>query len=111
MVLGGDHRFFFGAKVKTVKLIGGRRYLAVRSGLKDAIYGFRGKSCKLSYYVSQSNSRTYKTAPQKTIKSILNARTIDDLRASIYACPNHTDDGIHSDHGYLETCDNPLGPP
>ncbi len=20
-------------------------------------------------------------------------------------------DGIHSDHGYLDTCDNPLGPP
>ncbi len=23
----------------------------------------------------------------------------------------HTDDGIHSDHGYLDTLDNPLGPP
>ncbi len=22
-----------------------------------------------------------------------------------------TDDGIHLDHGYLDTCDNPLGPP
>ncbi len=30
---------------------------------------------------------------------------------SIYAYPNHTDDGIHSDHGYLDTWDNPLGPP
>ncbi len=28
----------------------------------------------LSYHVSQSNSRTYKTAPQKTVKSILNQR-------------------------------------
>ncbi len=28
-----------------------------------------------------------------------------------YACPNHTDDGIHSDHGYLDICNNPLGPP
>ena len=54
----GYHRIFFGVKVKTVKLIEGRRY-----------------------------------------------------RAAIYACPNHTDDGIHSDHGYLDTLDNPLGPP
>ncbi len=23
----------------------------------------------------------------------------------------HTDDSIHSDHGYLDTWDNPLGPP
>ncbi len=38
---------------------------------------------------------------------------LDDLKAAIYACPNHTDDGIQSasDHGYLDTCDNPLGPP
>ncbi len=28
-----------------------------------------------------------------------------------YACQNNTDDGIHSEHGYLDTCDNPLGPP
>ncbi len=42
VVPGGCHRYFFGVKVKTVKLI---------------------------------------------------------------------DDGIHSDHGYLDTCDNPLGPP
>ncbi len=34
---------------------------------------------------------------------------LDDLKAAIYACPNHI--GIHSDHGYLDTCDNPLGPP
>ncbi len=58
--------------------------------LKDAFYGFREKAVNhfklmslrnwtlnqhsqrpLSYYVSQSNSRTYKTTPQKTIKSIL----------------------------------------
>ncbi len=34
--------------------------------------------------------------------------------AAIYACPNDADDGIqgiHSDHGYLDTCGNPLGPP
>ncbi len=35
---------------------------------------------------------------------------LDDLWAAIYDCPNHTDDGIHSDHGYLDTYDNPLGP-
>ncbi len=27
--------------------------------------------------------------------------------AAIYACPNYTDDGIHSDYGYLDTYDNP----
>ncbi len=63
MVPGGYHRYFFGVKVKTVKLIGGT-----------------------------SNG-------------------LDDLKAAIYACPNHTDDGIYSDHGYLDTLDNPLGPP
>ncbi len=27
-----------------------------------------------------------------------------------YACPNHKDDDIHSDHGYLDTKENPAGP-
>ncbi len=26
---------------------------------------------------------------------------LDDLKAAIYACTNHTDDGMHSDHGLL----------
>ena len=38
VVLGGYHRNFFGVKVKIVNLIGGRRYLAVRSGLNERIY-------------------------------------------------------------------------
>ncbi len=62
VVPGGCHRYFFGVKVKTVKLIGG-------------------------------------------------TNGVDHLKAAICACPNHTDDGIHSDHGYLDTCHNPLGPP
>ena len=66
LVLEGYHRYFFGVKFKTVKLIGGRNFLAARGDL--------------------------------------NIRTI-------YACPNHTDDDIPSDHGYLDTCNNPLGPP
>ncbi len=33
VVPGGYHRYFFGVKVKTVKLIGGTRFLAARSGL------------------------------------------------------------------------------
>ncbi len=74
MVPGGYHRYFFGVKVKTVKLIGGTRFLAARNGLEV------------------SNG-------------------LDDLKAAIYACPNHTEDGIYSDHGYLDTLDNPLGPP
>ena len=32
------------------------------------------------------------------------------FKAALYACPNHTDDGIHSDHGYLETWEIPGGP-
>ncbi len=36
---------------------------------------------------------------------------LDDLKAAIYACPNHIDDDIHSDQGYLDTWDNPAGPP
>ncbi len=71
VVPGGCHRYFFGVEVKTVKLIGGTRFFAARSGLIG----------------------------------------LDHLKAAIYACPNHTDDGIHSEHGYLDTCDNPLGPP
>ncbi len=67
VVLEGHHRYFSGVKVKRIKLIAGRRFLAARSGLNG----------------------------------------LDDLKAAIYACPNHTDDGIHSDHGYLDTCDNP----
>ena len=35
VVLGGFQRNFFGVKVKTVYLIGGRRNLAVRSGCKN----------------------------------------------------------------------------
>ncbi len=81
VVPGGCHRYFFGVKVKTVKLIGGTRFLAARSGL---------------------NVRTYS-------KSISNG--LDDLKAAIYACQNHTDDGIYLDYGYLDTLDNPLGPP
>ncbi len=33
------------------------------------------------------------------------------LKAALYACQNHTDDDIHSDHGYLETWEIPGGPP
>ena len=68
VVLHRSHGYFFGVKIKTVKLVGGRRFLAARSGLND-------------------------------------------LKAALYACPNHTDDGIHSDHGYLETWEIHGGPP
>ena len=37
VVPGGYHRYFFGVKVKTVKLIGGTRFLAARSGLNVRI--------------------------------------------------------------------------
>ena len=36
---------------------------------------------------------------------------LDDFKVALYICPNHIDDGIYSDHGYLDTLDNPLGPP
>ncbi len=38
-------------------------------------------------------------------------KTVRFIGGRRFACPNHTDDGIHSDHGYLDTCNNPLGPP
>ena len=41
----------------------------------------------------------------------MEANGLDDLKAVLYACPNHTDGGIHSDHGYLETWEIPGGPP
>ncbi len=37
VVPGGCHRYFFGVKVKTVKLIGRTRFLAARSGLNAQI--------------------------------------------------------------------------
>ena len=66
VVLHRSHGYFFGVKIKTVKLIGGRRFLAARSGF---------------------NVRSYSK------------------------CPNDTDDGIHSDHGYLEIWEIRGGPP
>ncbi len=68
MVLHRYQGYFIGVKVKTVKLIGGRRFLAARSGL--------------------------------------NVR-----KAALYACQNHTEDGIHSDHEDLETWEISGGPP
>ncbi len=38
VVPGGCHRYFLGVKVKTVKLIGGTRFLAARSGLNVRTY-------------------------------------------------------------------------
>ncbi len=38
VVPGGCHRYFFGVKLKTVKLIGGTRFLAARSGLNVRTY-------------------------------------------------------------------------
>ncbi len=74
MVLHRSRGYFFGVKVNALKLIGGRRFLAARSGL-NVSSGLHG------------------------------------LKAALYACPNHTDDDIHSDHGYLETLEIPGGPP
>ncbi len=31
---------------------------------------------------------------------------LDDFKLALYVCPNHTDDGIYSDHGYLDTLDD-----
>ncbi len=36
---------------------------------------------------------------------------LDDFEVALCVCPNHTDDGIYSDHGYLDTLEIPLGPP
>ncbi len=44
VVVGGYHIIFFEVKVKTVKLIGGRRYLAVRSGLKGTTGGLKSNT-------------------------------------------------------------------
>ncbi len=35
VVPDGYHKYFFGVKIKAVKLVVGRRFFAVRSGLKD----------------------------------------------------------------------------
>ncbi len=36
---------------------------------------------------------------------------LDDFKAALYVDPNRTDDGIYSDHGYLDILEIPLGPP
>ena len=33
---------------------------------------------------------------------------LDDLKVALYVCPIHIDDGIHSDHSYLEVLEKPL---
>ncbi len=35
---------------------------------------------------------------------------LDDLMAALYAFPDPPKDGIHSDHGYLDTWEIPRGP-
>ena len=32
---------------------------------------------------------------------------LDDFKVAPYICPNHTDIGIHSGHGYLDTLEQP----
>ena len=34
-----------------------------------------------------------------------------DFKVALYVYPIRTDDGIYSDHGYLDTLEIPLGPP
>ena len=34
-----------------------------------------------------------------------------DFKVALYVCQNHTDNGIYSDHVYLQTLEIPLGPP
>ncbi len=79
MVPGGSQGYIFKVKVETVKLIGGRRYLAAMSGLNGRVYS--------------------------------NSNGLDDFKVALYVCQNHTDDGIYSDHGYLDIMEIPLGPP
>ncbi len=33
---------------------------------------------------------------------------LDDFEVTLYVCPNHTDDDLHSDHSYLDTLEIPL---
>ena len=34
---------------------------------------------------------------------------LDDFKEALYICPNHIDIDIHSDHGYLDTLEQPSG--
>ncbi len=43
VVPGGFHRYFFGVKVKTVKLTGGTRFFVARSGLNVRTYSIGSK--------------------------------------------------------------------
>ncbi len=36
---------------------------------------------------------------------------LDHFKVALYVCPNHTDDDIHSDHGYLDISEICGGPP
>ncbi len=72
--------------------------VALKVGLLPAPYYITHKFFKV---VPEGCCRIFFRVKVKTVKLI----------GGRYACPNHTNDGIHSDHGNLDTCDNPLGPP
>ncbi len=36
---------------------------------------------------------------------------MEEYKVALYVCPDRTDVGIYSEHGYLDTLEIPLGPP
>ncbi len=88
---------FFGVKVETVKPIGGRWFFAAIGGLKGGVKGF-SQIVKIAFKATKGGGSV------KLISTKLTNLCHDDW-------PNHTDDGIYLNPGYLDTLDNPIGPP
>ena len=58
--------------------------------------------------MSGLNRRAYSNQLNKWWKEFYG---LDDFMVALYVWPNHADDGIYSDHGFLDTLEIPLGPP
>ena len=81
MVLHGYRKYFFGVNVKTLKLIGGRRFLAARSALKViAIAGWVDAGTQI-HSVLFSIKKSLKV-PKNTVFNHLNVRTYICLHKS-----------------------------
>ena len=78
----------------------------VPGGCHDKIFGVKFETVKLIggrllfAVMSGPNGRVWKVS-----------YGLDYLKVALCVCLNHTDGGIYSDHGYLETLEIPGGPP
>ncbi len=94
---------------KTSGLLNLEKLPDITSGLLQFIGVVRSQFHKSMYHYYHYTLRwSQRVSTDKFSESKLR---LFNLKEGEDACPNHTDDGMHSDHGYLDICNNPLGPP